>query len=181
MPSLPSICINPKCGTIFPSPISMEGIGNTFINFHYGICPKCGSVGRIPDGEYSGLGDKLFATLFNVSDESILRDYVSYLSNQLHSGISPEIIQESANHKFPQLKSLSDLIPKTRADAYAFIVIMLTLIGLALDCCDKLKTKEPAVQIKQEIINQTFQKFYISGDSVRVYIQSNNRIESNTK
>lgn len=159
----------------------MEGAGNTFINFHYGICPKCGSVGRIPDGEYSGLGEKLFATLFNVSDVSVFKDYISFLSDQLHSGISPEIIQESASHKFPQLKSLSDLIPKTRADAYAFIGIMLTLIGLALDCSDKLTTKEPAVQIKQEVINQSFQKFYISGDSVRVYVQSDNRTELNTK
>ncbi|MBA4313160.1 MAG: hypothetical protein C0417_11085 [Chlorobiaceae bacterium] len=138
-------------------------------------------AGRIPDGEYSGLGDKLFAIFFNISDLSILKNYITFLSDQLRSGSSPEIIKTSINTKFPLLKSLSDLIPKTRADAYAFISIMIMLISLALDCSDKLKTKEPPIQVKQDIINQSFQNFYISGDSVNVYVQSEHHTTSPNK
>jgi hypothetical protein len=172
MPPLPSICTNPKCGLIFPSPINMEGSDNTFINVPYGICPKCGSVGRIPNGNYSGVGDKLFATLFDISDIAILKDYVAFISDKVNSGIAPNTIRDSVNHKYPELKSLSDLIPKTRAEAYAFIGILIALITLALTCSDKLKSKEPTIEIKQEIINQSFQNYYNSCDSVRIYVQS---------
>ena len=154
---------------------------NTFINLLYGICPKCGTVGRIPDGKYSGIGDKLFATLFDITDIDILKDYKSFVSEQIKSGIDPEVIQKSANKKYPQLKSLSDLIPKTRAEAYTLIGLMLTLITLTINSCEKLKTKELKNEIKQEIINQSFQNFYISGDSVNLYVQSSNHTELNTK
>jgi hypothetical protein len=61
------------------------------------------------------------------------------------------------------------------------IGLMVTLITFTINSCEKLKTKELKSEIKQEIINQSFQNYYIMGDSVRVYVQSNNRTESNTK
>ncbi len=181
MPQLPSICTNPKCGVIFASPINLLATDNTFINLMYGICPKCGTVGRIPDGKYSGIGDKLFATLFDIADIGILKDYKSFVSEQIKSGADPDIILKSANNKFPQLKSLSDLIPKTRAEAYTFIGLMLSIITLTINSCEKSQTIELKNETKQEIINQSFHNFYISGDSVRVYIQSNDHIELNNK
>ncbi|MBN1397318.1 MAG: hypothetical protein JXA06_04720 [Bacteroidetes bacterium] len=181
MPQLPSICTNPKCGMIFASPINLLATDNTFINLLYGICPKCGTVGRIPNGKYSSIGDQLFATLFDIPDIAILNNYVSFVSEKVHSGLSPEIIKESVNNEFPQLKPLSDLIPQTRSDAYAFIGILLTLIGLTIECCNKYQTKDPPIEVKQEIINQSFQNFYISGDSVNVYVKSNNCTKLNTK
>jgi hypothetical protein len=99
----------------------------------------------------------------------------------MQEGVSPARIRDSLNDKFPQLKSLSDLIPKTRSDAYAFIAVMLTLIGLAMDCSDRLRTKAPTAQIKQEVINQTFQNVYVRGDSVTIYVQSDNDIESKSR
>jgi hypothetical protein len=167
MPFLPAICLNPKCAAIFPSGVFFEyGFANTFAGCTAGPCPNCQSDGRIPDGEYSVLGDRIFALFSDVADATILADYVSFIDQQLHSGTSPEDIRLSVNDKYPQFKSLSDLFPKSRSDAYAFLTILLTLIGLALDCSDKLRTKTPTVEIKQEIINNTFQRFYISSDSV---------------
>lgn len=174
MAFLPAICTNPKCGLIFQSPILMQGSDNTFINIHYGICHKCGSVGRIPDGVYSGLGEKVIASLFNISDVEILKEYSSYIVELLKKGYSPDNICNSSIKKFPKFKFLTDLIPKSRADAYAFISIMVALIGLAVECSDKLANKEPTIEIKQEIINQSFDNFYISGDSVSIYLQQNN-------
>lgn len=172
MPFLPAICQNPKCATIFPSGVFFQyGFANTFVGCTAGPCPKCGSGGRIPDGEYSALADKVFALFSDLSDAAILGDYVSFIGDQLHSGASPEDVQSSVNHKYPQLKSLSDLFPKSRSEAYTFIGIMLTLIGLALNCSDKLRHKSPAVEIKREIINNTFQSFYITSDSVTRHLQ----------
>ena len=123
----------------------------------------------------------MFAALFDIADIDILKDYKSFVSEQIKSGTDPEVIRKSVNNKFPQLKSLSDLIPKTRAEAYTLIGLMLTLITLTINSCEKYQTKELKNEIKQKIIDQSFQNYYIMGDSVRVYVQSNNRIESNTK
>jgi|WetSurMetagenome_2_1015567.scaffolds.fasta_scaffold918483_1 hypothetical protein len=172
MPFLPAVCANPSCRAIFPSTVDLEsGSSNQFVGCQAGPCPKCGSWGRIPDGQYSILADRIFALFSDLADAKLLKDYVSFLGDQVNSGASPEEIESSANQKFPKFKLLSSLFPKSRSEAYPFIIMMVSLINVALNCADKLHTKESAVQVRQEVINNTFHNFYNSSDTVSQHLR----------
>lgn len=144
-----------------------------------GPCPKCGSNGKIPNGRYNAFGESLFAFLDNISDADIIKKSIEVIKKRLTKGESPEQIIEQAKKEAPELQSLWDLIPKTRADAYTFIMLLLTLLTLIVTCFQTFKSNDPkSITIKQEIINQTFQNFYLGDNSVNVYIQQDNHTES---
>jgi len=69
---------------------------------------------------------------------------------------SPTEIIEHASKELPELKKLSDLLPKTRTEAYAFITILIVLLNFVIDNYHKLKLSD----VKQTIVNQTIQNFY---------------------
>jgi hypothetical protein len=57
MPMMPAICNN--CKSSFPSGISIESSKITLSGNTAGPCPKCGSMGRIPDGIFNFIDDSI--------------------------------------------------------------------------------------------------------------------------
>jgi len=178
MPKIPAICLNPKCGAIFPSPLNLKNTNFVTSNMSYGPCPKCGSDGKIPDGRYDAFGDSLFAFLENISDASVIKKAVEAIKKHLAAGESPARIIEQARNEAPEMQSLWNLIPQTRAEAYAFIMLLITLLTLIVPRLQALKSNDQKSIIKQEIINQTFQNFYSQDNSVNVYIQQDSHNEN---
>ena len=180
MAHLPAICLNPTCRTIFPSGFAIiGGVNISYVGNTSGPCPKCGGMGKVPDGNYSNIGDKLFVTLNNLSDASVFKQYSELLKRELLSNKSPEQIIQSVNQNFPELRSVSDLIPKTRSDAYAFIGILIALISLIISSYQAFKSGEPEnIDFRQQIFNQSFHNYYLSQDSAKNYVHDENQSDT---
>ena len=73
MVMLPAICDN--CGTIFGSGIQATNSKNiTIRGGKIGTCPKCGSIGSIPDGVYDVIDDVInVAALSELSNVQLLK------------------------------------------------------------------------------------------------------------
>lgn len=181
MPNVPAVCINHDCGFVFQSSLGIICSGGATVGFkgcHAGPCPKCGSMGRIPDGRYDAIGASLFAYLENASDISIFKKSAEVLEKYLRAGESPNQIIDNIKKESPELQSLWDLIPKKREEAYIFIGLILTFLTLLATCYQAFKQEPPSITIKQQIINQTFQDYYSQDNSVKFYIQQGSHNET---
>jgi DNA-binding transcriptional MerR regulator len=131
MTRVPAVC--DKCGAFFPSPIEAQNATHiTFANVAVGPCPKCGGNGHVPDGTYNFIGT---AIEFLGGPERSRRD-LERLAAVLHDakrrGASIEEIREAVKKETPELKSLTDLLPTTRTELYAFIAIIISILSLLL-------------------------------------------------
>jgi hypothetical protein len=160
MQYVPAICT--KCKTIFPA-VSFAGAGlkATFVGCSAGPCPKCGSIGRIPNGRYDIFGDTIFALLHDVVDTEIIKQSIAVIKTNIAAKAAPEKITEEATKAAPELQKLWDFIPKTRVEAYAFVTLLVLVLTKFIDYYPSLKTPSAnTTVIQQQIINQSFQQFY---------------------
>ncbi|MFI5295845.1 MAG: hypothetical protein ACHQ0Y_12575 [Thermodesulfovibrionales bacterium] len=182
MPNIPSICLNPACGLIFPSGVIVERTPGAekasepeyveFINCSGAACPKCGSEGRIPNGRYDIFGETLFAMLHDVADTEIIRQSIAVIKTNIAAQATPEKIAEEMTKAAPELQTLWDCIPKTRVEAYAFITLLILVLTKFIDYYPSLKSPNAnTTVIQQQIINQSFQQFYAQDIPAKPAIQ----------
>lgn len=112
---LPAICN--KCGTVFNSGFVFGG--NATVNMEgcsSGPCPKCGSMGNIPNGVYKFINGAL--SLFN-SDNYSKNDLI-YLTNELKKikdkKASIEEVALEIEENSPKFSEILDLLPKSREE-----------------------------------------------------------------
>lgn len=130
MPEMPAFCQN--CRTIFGSGMVFENCKNiTLIGFSI-ECPKCGKMGQVPDGVYDIVGNIITVLTSTKNTVYNLNKLNNILTNAKKSNYSHEEIKSKIKEELPELSSLSDTLPKTRNELYAFIVLILTTIGLTL-------------------------------------------------
>lgn len=179
MPNLPAICLNPACGFVFPS--SVEIVNSTNIVFQGCLaspCPKCGSHGQIPNGRYDSFDNFLYLILDNISDVLVLNNIVKKLKWHIALGTRPADIKSVVTTEVPQLQSIWNLIPETKAEAYTFITILIMFLTLLATCFQAFKDKHPTITNTQTIINQTYQNYYSQDNSVKFYIQQDSHNEN---
>ena len=151
---IPAVCDN--CGTLFPS--GFAGSGNAQVSVSgctSGPCPKCGSMGHIPDGVYNFIGNTIQLlsgpklTIFKlVSLEKILTK-----AKQEHSPI--EEVTEKIEEELPDFSKIIDFLPKSRVELYAFITIILMIVQLLMGQLNR--SQKPNITINQ-VINLLYEK-----------------------
>ena len=75
------------------------------------------------------------------------------LRNARAAGVGPEQIEKKIAEDIPSFSKLADLLPRTRGELYAFIAIILTVIGLALQA--RSNSDSPDITVNQVINNVT--------------------------
>lgn len=154
MAQVPAIC--DSCGLIFTttSVIGGDAAGVTFIGCSI-ECPRCGAMARIPDGAYNFIGKSI--ELLRGSNSSIeqVRKLQALLQNAQQRQEDPEKLSQVIQQELPQFSSLSDILPKNRTDLYAFITILLTIVGMILAAWKDNK-EPPKIEINQvtNVFNQ---------------------------
>jgi len=133
MASIPAICETKDCNTVFPSAYSVSNSRN--ISFHdckSSPCPKCGGIGRIPDGTYDVIEESIFASLNSASDISVLQKIQKTIARDLKRNKSPKNITKTLKKSFPEHNQLWALIPKNKKDAlWYFNFILQTSAAIA--------------------------------------------------
>lgn len=157
MPKIPAIC--EKCQAIYPSKIDLRAQDLTIVGCSQ-TCPQCGSEGKILDGNYSALGDALLV-LLRQPNPDLAKVLVSVLQQGAKRQESREEICAKIQKTAPELQSWGDCLPKTRNELYAFIAIILVLLGIVIRCWSS--NTEPTQQVINQYIDNSFNIIYRRG------------------
>ena len=126
---VPAFC--DTCGAVFRSGIVVQNSTNiTFVGNRAGPCPICGGMGHIPDGVFNFVGD----TIEILSAPRRTVDELSRLAKILREAREkkqgPEEVAQTIRKELPELSRLADLLPKTRAELYAFLALIIAVVTL---------------------------------------------------
>ena len=153
MAKIPVVCDFCKTFWITENIFGGDWKNITFVNTKVGPCPNCGKHGRIPDGTYDFIGNTIELVGGPSSTVADLNRLEEILRNARAAGLGSEKLEEKINEDLPSFSQLANLLPRTRGELYAFIAIILTVIGLALQA--KSNNKSPDITINQVINNVT--------------------------
>ena len=143
MANIPAVC--DSCGRLFPTGFSIgANFSAEMINCGAGPCPFCGSKGKIQDGIYSTLSNTALLFTSGKILPSHLKNLISILNSSLDNKKNYQEVADTINNDIPELTSIADILPKTRKELYAFLVILIALATLLLNTC-KSDTSPPSV------------------------------------
>jgi hypothetical protein len=131
MPQLLVFCDN--CEAIFNSGICIENSSNvSFSNCKSGPCPNCGGMGHIPDGIYNIIGKTI--ELLTGPNRTIneLTKLADLIKRAKEDHLSSEAFLKDIDREVPELSDFKDVLPKTRAELYQFLIVILMLITIIL-------------------------------------------------
>jgi hypothetical protein len=143
MPLMPAICDN--CGAVFSSGVMGNdgALHTTFVNCTASPCPRCGGTGHIPDGIYNFIGNtiELLSGPQRTIDE--LKILAELLNKARRDKYSPQKLNEEIEKELPQFSSLlQKFLPKTKAEFYAFIGLILTAITIMINSENYFQVKK---------------------------------------
>lgn len=131
MPEMPAFCDN--CSAIFGSGFVFENCRSVHLYGNKaGPCPNCGSLGSIPDGIFEMTGNAIRLLHGTAKTIGNLNRLTQILTNAQKSKLTKEQVESEINREVPELSSFASILPKTRNELYAFIAIILTVIGLIM-------------------------------------------------
>lgn len=143
---VPVICQNPECGAVFVAirifGAAAPGAAIDLTNCTAGPCPKCKATGFIPDGRYIVFDTGTAYLPSSLRDVAVLRRALRLLEGERKKNVNPEVIKRKAKKKIPELRSLWDLIPRKRSEAYTVLAIMVALFGNLVNSCSKKEAPE---------------------------------------
>jgi hypothetical protein len=152
MTKVPAFCDN--CGAIFPSGFDLSGQNITLFGNKSGPCPRCGSMGHIPDGVYNVINNTI--EILSAPEWTIdeLNRFAQILREAQRQAATQEEIDNRIKNEIPGLSGLAKLLPKNRSELYAFLTLILTVI--------QLRTTQPNNQPTFNItVNQVIQQVYL--------------------
>jgi hypothetical protein len=171
MPLMPAICDN--CGAVFSSGVfGGEGaLNTTFVGCTAGPCPKCGGTGHIPDGVYNFVGNAIEFLSGPQRTIDELRILAELLRIAKREKFSPEILNEKIEKALPHFSLFKNFLPKTRAEFYAFVSIILAVITILINSANyfsnKKISKTEIQEITQVVINNSIVQMG-SGNTIRI-------------
>ena len=155
MPVLPAFCKNQACGEIFPSGFSVDNVTNaSFDGCESGPCPRCGSMGRIPDGVFNFIGgtvEVLSAPAASIADYTRLQQILRDARARKESAAA---VADRIRNEAPQFSGLGDLLPRSTSELYAFLALIVAIITLVVQL-KQGQQKAPTITINQ-VLNQVF-------------------------
>ena len=155
---VPAFC--DSCGTIFRSGIVVHDSTNvSLVGNRSGPCPACGGMGHIPDGVYNFVGRTI--EILSAPERTVeeLSGLAEILREAREKQQSPNTIAKTLLLEFPQISSLADLLPRTRADLYAFLGLIIAMVTLL--------TQGDGGKTPNITINQTINQVYIEAGKIK--------------
>lgn len=154
MPMIPAFC--DSCGTAFPSGISVDNVTNlTMSGNKFGPCPKCGGMGSTPDGTFNVLGSAI--EIIRAPHHSVekLKKLSEILKVARKEAADSDQVAENIKNDVPELASLLDIVPKTRAELYSFLTLLILALSLIIN--SRCSTDKPDINI-QNIMTQSVEQ-----------------------
>lgn len=127
--NIPAFCN--QCGRVVSSGITASNCTNITISNCGSTCTFCGGEATTIEGTFSFIGD----TIEIIKANNITKERLSKLLKVLEvkkSTISSDELNETVVSEIPELKGLTSIIPNTKAELYAFISILISIIQLFL-------------------------------------------------
>jgi len=124
---IPAVCST--CGSLFFAPNLVGGAAQ--VEFHgsrLSPCPVCGGVGDIIDGVYNAATNTARLIISSATTPVQLKALQDIFLAAKKNQLTSDQINTRVEEEVPELKSISDWIPKTRMELYTFIGIVLALI-----------------------------------------------------
>jgi hypothetical protein len=128
---MPAFCTG--CGLVFGSGFVIEDSTNIHIQNFSSSCPRCGSIAKIPDGVYNVLGGVIELLSGPTKSARQLRSLQQKLRHARAHGESHENVQSLISKNAPELSSIVSSLPKTRGELYAFLTVLITLLGILVN------------------------------------------------
>ena len=170
MPEAPAFC--DSCGSIFGSGFHFEESTNIILSGCTSICPYCGGIGRIPDGVYNFVGSTIELLTGPQRSVTELQLLARILKEAKEKKSSFDEVSTALKKEVPELSSISDILPRSRTELYAFITIILSIIGLVIAARSKNET--PQIEV-QQVINNVVNQSNVKGGKVRQRPPANKR------
>jgi len=127
--NIPAICN--KCGSMFVAPNLIGGNGSVqFTNCALGPCPTCGGTGNIIDGIYDAATNSARLFLSSITKKNDLLKLQVIIERARRENYTSEQLRHSVKDEVPELQSISDCLPKTRMELYAFLGVIFTIITI---------------------------------------------------
>lgn len=163
MTLVPAICHN--CGVLYGANV-LEGaiLENTLLGNNPIPCPNCGNMGYTMEGLYSSIGNTVRIIANTIKSKNALILLGQKLAELNAKGVDPSFLKNELEKNVPELKNISDALPKTRSELYAFIAILLSALTILISTITNVSTPSHSVTEKQvekivmEAIEQTITK-----------------------
>lgn len=161
---IPAIC--KFCGLAFATPNLIGGHGRVSLE-NVGIkCPRCGQVANIIDGVYESLGTVVRVLVSSDRSKSQLEALRHALKNAAQLKASREEIQDTIKVHTPELQSIADALPQTRAELYPFVMMLVAIIATMIAGSGLFQKKGPTdAEIRAMIEQAVAQTCQESGPS----------------
>lgn len=152
---VPAVC--DACGYIFPSGFDAENSTNIgFFGCTAGPCPVCNGTGHVPDGIYNFVGNTIELLSGPARSISELRRLAAILEQAQNRNVSHQEFADEIDKEIPELRSLKDVLPKTRIELYTALILLTAIVALVLKSRD---SDESTSQIDiEQVINHIYQQ-----------------------
>lgn len=139
----------------------------TFARCTAGPCPTCGGDGHIPDGTFNFVGDAIEVVQASDRSRAELLRFAAALREARERGATAQEVRQVIEQQAPELKTLLDVLPRTRTELYAFITMLLALVAILTSHGDDGGESEvrPTVTL-EEVIQEAMREG--SGLDIRV-------------
>lgn len=118
---------------MFPSGFAFENATNiTFSGCIAGPCPVCRGQGDVLDGTFDFIGDTIRLLQGPSATVDRLHRLAAILREAQQRDASADEIRRKVEDDLPELSRISDLLPRTRQELYAFITLLLAVIALMI-------------------------------------------------
>ncbi|WP_230641812.1 SEC-C metal-binding domain-containing protein [Vibrio campbellii] len=158
MPMIPAFCDD--CGTPFPSGIFVENcLKMTMTGNRAGPCPQCAGMGSVPDGVFNIVGNAIEILNAPMKTVEQLQRYAKVLEQAREQSLTREEVKQKIDEEVPELSSISQFLPKSRSELYAFlalIISVLTYVTPLIMSDDGLSEREV-----EDLINNSVQQLLI--------------------
>jgi hypothetical protein len=145
---IPAICQNDKCKTVFFTPSMVGGNATvTMVDCSVGPCPKCGSTGNIPSGEYSPTG----SNIFDPKQWRTLASALTGIRDDILAGASVNEVRQSIANNKTLTAHLAKFAPKDLKDLQTLLIII-GMIFAAYTYLTSQKTPDPKVLLPKPAI-----------------------------
>ena len=151
MAKVPMLCTSCERLSVSDSILGGDAPFVQFENVGFGPCPHCGGDCDVLDGSYGFIGETISFLGGPDRTASELKRLASILQEARGRGETVQNIAAEIKRDLPKLSSIVDILPKNRAELYAFIGHILAVISLLLDAAQK--GSNSAVTINQVINN----------------------------
>lgn len=128
--NIPAFCDNPNCGGVFSSGIVVTNGSNiTLVGNKSGPCPRCGSMGHIPDGVFNFLGDTIEILSAPKTTIEELSSLSKILKEAYEQKLSSEQVAKRIEQDVPNLSKLNRFF-KEQSGWINFLQLLMTAATL---------------------------------------------------